>query len=92
MARSSKFYRNASSLSMLIKLSSYVNWSTSETVASVQLPVTALFSLVEVLSHVSCSIGIFHCLELPGFHFKKTQGFPICVTLWRCITEIVSIH
>jgi len=52
MARSSKFYRNASSLSMLIKLSSYVNWSTSETVASVQLPVTALFSLVEVLSHV----------------------------------------
>ena len=40
-------------VTMLIKLSSYVTWSTSETVASVQLPLNAVFfCLAEVVSHV----------------------------------------
>jgi len=37
---------------MVIKLHSYVTWSTSETVASVQLPLNSVFfGLVEELSH-----------------------------------------
>jgi len=42
-----------SAVTMLIKLSSYMTWSTSETVASVQLPLNAVFfCLAEVVSHV----------------------------------------
>jgi len=42
-----------STVTMPIKLSSYVIWSTSETVASVQLPLNAaFFCLAEVVSHV----------------------------------------
>ena len=42
-----------SAVTMPIKLSSYVTWSTSETVASVQLPLNAVFfCLAEVVSHV----------------------------------------
>jgi len=38
---------------MAIKPSNYVTWSTSETVASVQLPLnTVFFCLAEVVSHV----------------------------------------
>jgi len=44
---------HCSTVTMPIKLSSYVTWSTSETVASVQLPLNAVFfRLVEVVSHV----------------------------------------
>ena len=42
-----------SAVAMPIKLSSYVTWITGETVASVQLPLNAMFfCLVEVVSHV----------------------------------------
>ena len=42
-----------SAATMPIKLSNYVTWSTSETVASVQLPLNAVFfCLAEVVSHV----------------------------------------
>ena len=44
---------HCSAVTMPIKLSSYVTWSTSETVASVQLPLNAVFfCLAEVFSHV----------------------------------------
>jgi len=44
---------HCSTVTMPIKLSSYVTWSTSETVASVQLPLNAVFfCLAEVVSHV----------------------------------------
>ena len=44
---------HCSAVTMPIKLSSYVTWSTSETVASVQLPLNAVFfCLAEVVSHV----------------------------------------
>ena len=43
-----------SEVTMPIKLSSYVTWSTSETVASVQLPLNAVFfCLAEVVSFVT---------------------------------------
>ena len=42
-----------SAVNMPVKLSSYVTWNTSETVASVQLPLNAVFfCLAEVVSHV----------------------------------------
>lgn len=72
-----------------------MNWSTRETVASFQLPVTALFSLVEVLRRdfVASVQVLYSNIPLPrATHHKKTQGFPTCGTLWRCITELVSIH
>jgi len=44
---------HCSTVTMPIKLSSYGTWSTSETVASVQLPLNAVFfCLAEVVSHV----------------------------------------
>ena len=44
---------HCSAVAMLIKLSSYMTWSASETVASVQLPLNSvLFCLAEVHSHV----------------------------------------
>ena len=44
---------HCSAVTMPIKLNSYVTWSTSETVASVQLPLNdVFFCLAEVVSHV----------------------------------------
>ena len=44
---------HCSAVTMPIKLNSYVTWKTSETVASVQLPLNAVFfCLAEVVSHV----------------------------------------
>ena len=43
-----------SAVTMLIRLSSYATWSTSETVVSVQLPLNSMFfCLAEVLSHMT---------------------------------------
>ena len=57
-------------VTMPIKLSSYVTWITSETVASVQLPLNAMFFRhVEVVSHVIlCDISaatLFQCIYTP---------------------------
>jgi len=47
------FNCHCSTVTMPIKQSSYVTWSTSETVASFQLPLNAVFfCLAEVVSHV----------------------------------------
>ena len=47
------YQRSLSAVTMPIKLSCYITWSTSETVASVQLPLNAaFFCLAELVSHV----------------------------------------
>ena len=63
---------------MPIKLNSYVTWSTSETVASVQLPLNAVFfCLAEVVSHD------VNAAALSGYQFYYSS---ICCYIRRYIT------
>jgi len=74
-----------SAVAMPIKLSSYATWSTSEMVASVQLPLTAVFfCLAEVVSHVilwrqcsrSMAVGIQCIWEWqPSYALHETTHF-----------------
>jgi len=64
---------HCSAVTMLIKLSSYVTWSMSETAASVQLPLNSvIFCLVEALSHMilwrQCSCSVATLLTLRNFN------------------------
>jgi len=81
-----KYYSLCSAVAMSTKLSSYTTWSTSEMVASVQLPLNAVFfCLAEVVSHVilwrhcSRSIGV----TTPWTLHKKVYQSPVGSIWWH---------
>ena len=82
------FNCRCSTVAMLIKLSSYTTWSTSETIASVQLPLNAVFFWHAVVSHVilrhqcSCSVALSDQVET-CFKF-------CCFTCLNCPEQPVS--
>jgi len=88
---------HCSTVAMPIWLSSYAAWSTSETVASVQLPLNAVFfCLAEVLSHVilwcegSSSIDWFHGIFHYG-NWKALHHHAACCLLHMIFCHPVSI-
>ena len=80
-----------STVTMPIKLSSYATWCTSETVASVQLPLNSMFfCLVEVLSHImwcKCSCSMDDAATETGTVSKLHWGNPASLSYLQQILE-----